>query len=108
MNVRKNFLIVVPLALNCLVEIISAEPFLNSSFLTELQQCFETDNDDKCKEIILQTERIQLSEYYKGNLKCQTSILGLQTELIRNIYFKRHKEDFYGRTIPSLIKNCKL
>ena len=106
MNVRKNFLIVVPLALNCLVEIISAEPFLNSSFLTELQQCFETDNDDKCKEIILRTERIQLSEYYKGNLKCQTSILGLQTELIRNIYFDIKIDNFSGETISSLIKNC--
>ena len=45
-------------------------------------------------------------EYYKGNLKCQTSILGLQTELIRNIYFDREKDNISGKTIPSLIKNC--
>ena len=103
---RKNLLILIILVLNCFVKIISAETFYHASFLKELKKCFESDNEEKCKEMILLTERMQLREYFKGNLKCQTSLLGLQTELIRNIYFDREKNNLYGKTIPSLIKNC--
>tara|TARA_B100001109_G_scaffold2793_1_gene2234 strand:- start:175 stop:435 length:261 start_codon:yes stop_codon:yes gene_type:complete len=85
---------------------ISTESYSHSSFLKELQKCFEADNEDKCQDIILRTERMQLREYYEGNLKCQTSILGLQTELIRNSYFDKEKDNVSGKTIPSLIKYC--
>ena len=103
---RKNLLILIILVLNCFVEIISAETFYHSSFLKELKKCFESDKEEKCKEMILLTEQMQLREYYKGNLKCQTSILGLQTELIKNIYFDKEKDNLSLKTIPFLIKNC--
>ena len=106
MIVRKNFFILILFAFNCFVGMISADLYFNSSFLQELKKCFETENDDKCKQMILLTERMQLKEYYKGNFKCQTSILGLQTELIKNIYFDRNKINISLKTIPSLIKNC--
>ena len=106
MIVRKNLLILIFFVLNLFVEPISTEPYYHHTFLKELKKCFEFDKEDKCKEMILLTERMQLREYYKGNLKCQTSILGLQTELIRNIYFNREKDNISGKTIPSLIKNC--
>jgi len=107
MHSRKNLLIFIFFVLICFVDKISTEPYYHDlSFLNELKKCFESDNEDKCKEMILVTERMQLGEYYKGNLKCQTSILGLQTELIRNIYFDREKDNLFEKTIPSLIKNC--
>ena len=106
MIVRKILLILTFFVLNCFMDMISTEPYYNSPFLKELKKCFEPDKEEKCKEMILLTERMQLREYYKGNLKCQTSILGLQTELIRNIYFNREKDSLYGKTIPLLIKNC--
>ena len=106
MIVRKTLFIFIFLVLNCFVDSILTEPYYDSSFLEELKKCFEIQNDDKCNEMILLTEQMQLEEYYKGNLKCQTSILGLQTELIRNIYFNREKDNISGKTIPSLIKNC--
>ena len=105
MFLRKNLLLVIIIFLNSNVEMISTESF-NSSFLQDLKKCFETKNDDICKEKILLTERMQLREYYNNNLKCQTSILGLQTELIRNIYFEKNKNNISWKTIPSLIKNC--
>ena len=106
MTLRKKLLILIFFVLNCFVFMTLADPNYHSSFLKELKRCFEADKEDKCKEMILLTERMQLREYYKGNLKCQTSILGLQTELIRNIYFDREKDNISGKTIPSLIKNC--
>ena len=106
MIVRKNLLILIFFLFNCFVDTISTESSYHSSFLKELRKCFESDKDEKCQEMILLTERMQLREYYKGNFKCQTSILGLQTELIRNIYFDKEKNEGSGKTIPSLIKNC--
>ena len=106
MIVRKNLLILIFFLYNCFVDTISTEPYYRSSFLNELKKCFEFEQEDKCKEMILLTERMQLRQYYMGNLKCQTSILGLQTELIRNIYFDREKNNLFSKTIPSLIKNC--
>ena len=106
MIVRKNLLILILFVFNCFVDMVSTEPYYHASFLKELKKCFEFDNEDKCKEMILITERMQLREYYKGNLKCQTSLLGLQTELIKSIYFDREKDNVSGKTIPSLIKNC--
>ena len=106
MIVRKNVLILIFFVLNCFVDMILTEPYYHSSFLKELKKCFESDREEKCKDMILLTERMQLREYYKGNLKCQTSILGLQTELIRNIYFDTEKDNISGKTIPYLIKNC--
>ena len=106
MIVKKNLFILIFLILNCFVDMVSTESYYNSSFLKELKKCFRADNEDKCKEMILITERMQLREYYEGNFKCQTSILGLQTELIRNIYFDRGKDNFSWKTIPPLIKNC--
>ena len=103
---RKKLFIFIFLVLNCFVEMISTESYYHSSFLKELKKCFKTVNDDKCKEMILLTESLQLREYYEGNLKCQTSILGFQTELIRNIYFDRKKDNVSMKTFPSLIKNC--
>ena len=106
MIVKKNLLILIFFVLNCFIDIVATEPYYHSSLLKELKKCFEFDREDKCKEMILLTERMQLREYYKGNLKCQTSLLGLQTELIKNIYFDRDKDSLSAKTIPSLIKNC--
>ena len=106
MILRKILFILTFSLLNGFVSKISTKPYYHSSFLKEVKKCFQAENEDKCKEMILLTERMQLREYYEGNLKCQTSILGLQTELIRNIYFDKEKDNVSGKTIPSLIKNC--
>ena len=106
MIVKKKLFIFIFFLLNCFVCMISTEPYYQSSFYKELKKCFEAKNEDNCKKMILLTEQMQLKEYDKGNLKCQTSILGLQTELIRNIYFKREKDNVSEKTILSLIKNC--
>tara|TARA_Y100001933_G_scaffold188153_1_gene187172 strand:- start:45 stop:365 length:321 start_codon:yes stop_codon:yes gene_type:complete len=106
MILRKDLFILILLMFNCFVEMISAGSYYHSSFLKELKKCFKNESNYKCKELILLTERMQLREYYKGNFKCQTSLLGLQTELIKNIYFDKNQKKLSEKTIPSLIKNC--
>ena len=68
MTDRKNLFILILLVLNLAAEMVSTEPFYNQSFLEELKKCFKTENDYKCKDMILLTERMHLREYYKGNL----------------------------------------
>jgi len=106
MILRKNLFILILLIFNCFAQMVTSEPYYHSSLLNELKKCFKDENYNKCKKIILLTERMQTREYYKGNLKCQTSILGLQSEVIKNIYFDKNKDNFSLKTIPSLIKNC--
>ena len=105
MYLKKNLLLAIIFVLNSNCEMILTESYY-SSFLQDLKKCFETKTIDNCHEKILLTERMQLREYYNNNLRCQTSILGLQTELIRNIYFEKNKNNISWKTIPSLIKNC--
>ena len=106
MFIRKILLIVIFLGFNFPAKITLTESYYHSSLLKELNKCFETENNDECKDMILHMERMQSEEYFKGNLKCQTSILGLQSELIRNIYFESNVDYVPGKTIPFLIKNC--
>ena len=75
-------------------------------FLDELTYCLELESKDKCDYIIAEIENTQLDQYEKGNFKCQTSLLGLQTELIKSIYFDQTNDRFKGFTIPFVIKNC--
>ena len=63
---------------------------------------------NECKNIISYTESLQLKEYNKGNLRCQTSLLGAQTELIKKMYFSKNEENLKNIHIPFVIKNCKL
>ena len=46
-------------------------------------------NMQVCKNLFLEMEKIQLVEFEQNRYKCQSSILGLQTELIEAYYFKK-------------------
>ena len=51
-------------------------------------------------------EKMQLVEYEQNRYKCQSSILGLQTELIETYYNKKSKKNKKGFMIPYVNKNC--
>jgi len=75
-------------------------------FLNEIKYCLDNQLKDKCKEIILELEALQTIEEEKGNFRCQTSILGLQSELIKAIDSNHRNFDFEGVSITFVIKNC--
>ena len=51
-------------------------------------------------------EKLQIEASNKGNFRCQSTLLGIQTELIKNLYFK--KNEILPKSIiqSNLIKNC--
>ena len=86
---------------------IFAEQFLTKSeILKKSNECFKNFQYKVCNNLFLEMEKMQLVEYEQNRYKCQTSILGLQTELIETFYFKNLKNKKKGIMIPYVIKNC--
>ena len=94
----------------CIINILVL-PIANSKsekqrILIDLLSCLESKDSKKCADIISRIEKKQIKEYEKGNFKCQTSLLGAQTEVIQRIYFESNIKNSLGFTIPFVIKNC--
>ena len=84
-----------------------AEQLLTKSeILRKSNECFKDFQYKVCNNLFLEMEKIQLVEYEQNRYKCQTSILGLQTELIEVYYFKKLKNNKKAIMIPYVIKNC--
>ena len=74
--------------------------------LKKSNECFKGLQYKECRNLFIEMEKIQLVESEQNRYKCQTSILGLQTELIEAYYFKKLKKNQNGIMIPFVIKNC--
>ena len=84
-----------------------AETYLpKSEILRKSKECFKESQNQECKNLILQIEKIQLAEFEKNRFKCQTSILGLQTEILEAYFFEKFPKKKNGIMIPYVIKNC--
>ena len=77
-----------------------------SEIIKKAKICFKNSQYKNCNNLFLDIEKIQLIESEKNRYKCQTSILGLQTELIEAYYFKKLNKKSNGIMIPYVIKNC--
>ena len=85
-----------------------AETFVNASkVLTKSNECLNDFQYQLCSNLILKMEKIQLVESEQNRYKCQSSILGLQTELIEAYSFKNVKKGKRLIMTPYVIKNCK-
>ena len=86
---------------------IFAEQLITKSYiLRKSNQCFKDFQYEVCSSLLIEFERIQLVEKEKSRYKCQTSILGLQTEIIEAYYLKKSNKNQNGIMIPYVIKNC--
>ena len=79
---------------------------LKSEILKKSNKCLNNPQKQICKKLILQMEQFQALELDQNRLKCQTSILGLQTELIGAYFFEQKITKMNGIMIPYVIKNC--
>ena len=96
-----------------IVFLIFPHPFLFAEYnlkknvlINNLDYCLEVKLNNQCKNLISKIETIQIKEYELGNFKCQTSLLGVQTELIKIVYFDLKDNRANLITPPYLIKNC--
>ena len=59
-----------------------------------------------CKELVLRIEKLQLAVFDQNRFKCQSSLLGLQSEIIEAYFFKNFSNERNSFMIPYVIKNC--
>ena len=72
----------------------------------KLKTCLRESNLEECKKLILIMEKLQIEASNKGNFKCQSSLLGIQTEIIKNFYFEKNYIPSQSIIYSNLINNC--
>ena len=77
-----------------------------SKILKESSDCIKDSQTHACKELVSEIEKLQLVVFDQNRFKCQSSILGLQTEIIEAYFFNTFSNDRISLMIPYGIKNC--
>ena len=77
-----------------------------SEILKKSSKCIKDSQNQVCKELVLRIEKLQLAVFDQNKFKCQSSLLGLQSELIEANFFKNYSRKRILFMIPYVIKNC--
>ena len=77
-----------------------------SKILKESNDCIKDSQTQVCKEIVLDIEKLQLVVFDQNRFKCQSSLLGLQSELIEAYFLKNFSNERIPYMITYVIKNC--
>ena len=77
-----------------------------SSIIKKSSQCFKDSQTQECKELVSEIEKLQLLVFDQNRFKCQSSLLGLQSEIIEAYFLKNFSNVRNSFMIPYVIKNC--
>ena len=77
-----------------------------SEILKQSNDCFKDSRTQICKELVSEIEKLQLVVFDQNRFKCQSSLLGLQTEIIEAYFFNNFSNERIPLMIPYVIKNC--
>ena len=77
-----------------------------SMILKQSSDCIEDSQTQVCKELVSEIEKLQLIVFDQNRFKCQSSLLGLQSELIEVYFLKESYNEKMSFMIPYVIKNC--
>ena len=77
-----------------------------SKILKQSTECIKDSQNQICRELVSQIEKLQLVEFDQNRFKCQSSLLGLQSELIEAYFLKESYNEKMSFMIPYVIKNC--
>ena len=77
-----------------------------SMILKQSSECFKDSQSQLCRDIVSQIEKLQLVIFDQNKFKCQSSLLGLQSELIEAYFFKSFSNERISFMLPYVIKNC--
>ena len=78
----------------------------NSKILKLSSDCLKDSRTQICKELVSEIEKFQLVVFDQNRFKCQSSLLGLQTEIIKAYFFINTSNERNSLMIPYVIKNC--
>ena len=57
------------------------------SIIKKSSQCIKDSQTKECKELVFEIEKLQLVVFEQNRFKCQSSLLGLQSEIIEAYFF---------------------
>ena len=77
-----------------------------SKILKKSIACTKDSQTQVCKELVSEIEKLQLVVFDQNRFKCQSSLLGLQSEIIEAYYLKNFLNKRISFMIPYVIKNC--
>ena len=77
-----------------------------SKILKQYNKCIKYTQTHVCKELVSEIEKLQLIVFDQNRFKCQSSLLGLQTEIIEAYFFNNFSNERISLMIPYVIKNC--
>ena len=84
-----------------------AETVPTKSFIIKKSsQCIKDSQTQECKELVSDIEKFQLVVFDQNKFKCQSSLLGLQSEIIEAYFFKNFSNQRISIMLPYVIKNC--
>ena len=84
-----------------------AEPISTKSLIIKKSsQCIKHSQTKECRELVSEIEKFQLVVFDQNRFKCQSSLLGLQTEIIEAYFFNNFSNESISLMIPYVIKNC--
>ena len=77
-----------------------------SKILKQSSDCIKDSQTQGCKKLVSEIEKLQLVVFDQNRFKCQSSLLGLQSEIIEVYYLKNFLNKRISFMIPYVIKNC--
>ena len=77
-----------------------------SKILKEASYCFKNSQNQVCKELVSDIEKLQLLVFDQNRFKCQSSLLGMQSAIIEAYFLKNFSNERISFMIPYVIKNC--
>ena len=77
-----------------------------SNIIKQSSECIKDSQNQICRELVSQIEKLQYVVFDQNRFKCQSSLLGLQSELIEANGLKKISKDRISFMIPYVIKNC--
>ena len=77
-----------------------------SRILKESNDCIKDSQNQICRELVSEIEKLQLVVFDQNRFKCQSSLLGLQSGLIEAYFLKNFSNERISFLVPYVIKNC--
>ena len=77
-----------------------------SKILKEASYCIKDSRAQVCKKLFSEIEKLQLVVFDQNRLKCQSSLLGMQSAIIEAYFLKNLANERISFMIPFVIKNC--
>ena len=77
-----------------------------SKILKEFSDCVKDSQNQVCKDLVYEIEKLQLVVFDQNRFKCQSSLLGMQSAIIEANFLRNFSNERISFMIPYVIKNC--